>query len=579
MTLERSDGAALPGARWLATADTVDERALARACPPVLDVGCGPGRHTVELAERGVVVMGIDVTAGALALARARGASVLQRCVFDPLPGAGRWASALLLDGNIAIGADPVRLLGRLRGLLRPGGVIVVEFDRGGSTLSAARRTRRRGACTPRVRRAPRPVVPVAAGAGARRAAPGHGREARPARAVDRRRAGVRSVAAAMNLHSSVDTVRRFGARAPRSEHHDDRNAALLGIALGVCFTVCFATGLYSHALQTPPSWFTAFPRPAGLYRFTQGLHVATGLATLPLLLAKLWTVYPKLFAWPPFAGVASFLERIMLLPLVGGSLFLLLSGINDVNLNYRWYVFNFRPGHYRAAWITVGALVIHVGAKVAGTRHALRRGSPVATDTSRRGFLTAVFGTAGFVALVTVGQTLRPLERLALLSPRRPGSGAQGFPVNRTAAEAGTARVDATTYRLTVDGAVAAPREFTLDELRALPQREAVLPIACVEGWSASKRWRGVPLAQLLDLVGAPHDATVRVVSLQRGGAYRTSDVVAAVARDRDALLALAVEGQTLAADHGFPVRLIAPNRPGVLQTKWVHRIEVSRP
>jgi SAM-dependent methyltransferase len=109
--------------------DAVDERALAYACAPVLDVGCGPGRHTAELAARGVITMGIDVTAPALVHARARGASVLERCVFDPLPGTGRWASALLLDGNIAIGGDAVRLLNRLRVLLRRGGVIVAEFN------------------------------------------------------------------------------------------------------------------------------------------------------------------------------------------------------------------------------------------------------------------------------------------------------------------------------------------------------------------------------------------------------------------------------------------------------------------
>src|SRR5271156_4708167 len=89
-----------------------------------------------------------------------------------------------------------------------------------------------------------------------------------------------------------------------RSKLHDQRNAALLGSALGVTFTICFVTGLYSHFAQHPPSWFLLPSRPAGLYRVTQGLHVATGLASIPLLLAKLWTVYPKLFTWPPFSSV-----------------------------------------------------------------------------------------------------------------------------------------------------------------------------------------------------------------------------------------------------------------------------------
>ena len=69
---------------------------------------------------------------------------------------------------------------------------------------------------------------------------------------------------------------------------HDDRTAAWLGIALGVTFSICFATGLWSHIQQNPPSWFDPIARPAGLYRFTQGLHIATGIATIPILLSEL---------------------------------------------------------------------------------------------------------------------------------------------------------------------------------------------------------------------------------------------------------------------------------------------------
>ena len=157
------------------------------------------------------------------------------------------------------------------------------------------------------------------------------------------------------------------------SPARSERTAAVLGIALGVSFAVCFLTGLYSHLAQHPTSWFTLPARPAGLYRFTQGLHVATGLASIPLLLAKLWSVFPKLFAWPPFHGVASALERLSLLPLVGGAVFMLFSGLANINLWYPWS-FNFPVAHYWVAWITIGALVVHIGAKVSTTRRALRR-------------------------------------------------------------------------------------------------------------------------------------------------------------------------------------------------------------
>ncbi|HRH38730.1 MAG TPA: hypothetical protein PK760_10315, partial [Flavobacteriales bacterium] len=66
---------------------------------------------------------------------------------------------------------------------------------------------------------------------------------------------------------------------------HSPRTAAILGISLGVCFSVCFVTGVYSHLAQHPPGWFSLPAGPTGLYRLTQGLHVATGIAAVPLLL------------------------------------------------------------------------------------------------------------------------------------------------------------------------------------------------------------------------------------------------------------------------------------------------------
>ncbi|MBE1592142.1 hypothetical protein ACFPOI_16030 [Nonomuraea angiospora] len=58
---------------------------------------------------------------------------MLRRCVFDPLPGTGRWAEALLADGNIGIGGDPAALLRRLRELVRPGGTMIAKLSPPGS--------------------------------------------------------------------------------------------------------------------------------------------------------------------------------------------------------------------------------------------------------------------------------------------------------------------------------------------------------------------------------------------------------------------------------------------------------------
>ncbi|HEX6311568.1 MAG TPA: molybdopterin-dependent oxidoreductase [Acidimicrobiia bacterium] len=376
---------------------------------------------------------------------------------------------------------------------------------------------------------------------------------------------------------------RALGPAASPSRLHSERIAAILGIALGIAFITCFVTGVESHLIQDPPGWFLWTSRPAGLYRVTQSVHVATGLASIPLLFAKLWVVYPKLFEWPPFTNVAHFLERASLVPLIGGGIFEVFTGLANINQWYPW-PFNFRTVHFAVAWITIGALIVHIGAKWAVTRRALSRPDEPPTPESkeealdRRRFLLGVFGASGVVTLFTVGQTVRPLERLALLAPRRPSVGPQGFPVNRSAAEAGVLELARDPgYRFTVEGKVGRPLELTLGQLRALPQHEATLPIQCVEGWSTSQRWRGVRVRDLLEMAGADDDARAQVVSLQRRGAFDTSDLNRWHAHDRDTLLALEVDGEPLHLDHGFPLRLIGPNRPGVMQTKWVTRLVVS--
>jgi hypothetical protein len=383
--------------------------------------------------------------------------------------------------------------------------------------------------------------------------------------------------------------ARRAGTLATRSDGepvftsplHDERTAAILGVALGVGFVVCFATGVLSHLVQDPPSWFHWPPRPAGLYRVTQGVHVVTGLALIPLLLAKLWTVYPKLFAWPFATSPARAIERLYLLPLVGGALFLLISGLGNINLWRPWGL-PFRPFHYTAAWITIGALAVHVGGRWAVTRSSLRRSeapSRAATPDrlSRRQFIGGVGAASAAVALFTVGQSVESLRRLALLTPRRPDVGPQGFPVNRTARSVRLEDVDVASWRLRVDGPGAtSPVELSYDDLTAMTQVEATLPIACVEGWSTSQRWRGVRVRDLLAAAGAPAGATATVVSMQRSPRQRTSELSTDQIADPQTLIALTVNGEVLAADHGFPARLIGPNRPGVQQTKWVDHIEV---
>ena len=117
----------LPLGKWLAPVDAVDRAVLAHAAPPVLDIGCGPGRHLAALAAAGQEGLGLDLSPVAVRLARARGAEAILRSVFADVPRAGTWRSALLLDGNIGIGGAPEALLARACALITPGGAVLVE--------------------------------------------------------------------------------------------------------------------------------------------------------------------------------------------------------------------------------------------------------------------------------------------------------------------------------------------------------------------------------------------------------------------------------------------------------------------
>lgn len=324
---------------------------------------------------------------------------------------------------------------------------------------------------------------------------------------------------------------------------------------------------------------------------------MATGLACVPLL-AKLYAAYPRLFAWPPVTGLVNGLERGSIGVLVGSALFQVSTGVMNILQWYPWG-FGFTRVHWAVAWVAIGALVVHIAVHLP----AIRRGLGTALDApaavepptfpavpghapdpeddaaagrTRRGFLVGTGLAVAAITVTTVGQTVQPLSRLAVLAPRRPYLGPQGLPVNRTAAQAGVEQsaVDpAWVLRLV---GPAGQQGLDLQALQGLDQREAELTITCVEGWSASALWSGVPVAQLVSRAGGRRGSSVRVTSLEPRGAYRVTTLPASYAAHPDTLLALRLGGQDLDLDHGYPARIIAPNRPGVLQTKWVTSLEV---
>jgi hypothetical protein len=364
--------------------------------------------------------------------------------------------------------------------------------------------------------------------------------------------------------------------------------AARVGVWLGVCFALAFGTGLISHYAQSPDQPVPFPTSPAWGYRVTQGLHVIAGTAAIPLLLVKLWSVYPKLFARPPFGHLRRLalegLERASIAVLVAAAIFQLASGSLNAAQWYPWS-FSFRSTHYAMAWVAIGSLAVHVAVKLPIIRRAL--GSDV-DDTgqdrptavrpgvlSRRGLLRTTWLASGVAVLATAGSTVPLLRRVSVLGVRS-GDGPGGVPVNRSAAAAGvTGSATSSSWALAIGYA---DREVALGraDLLALEQRTEDLPIACVEGWSAGATWTGVRVRDLLDLVGAPRGHDVRVESLQQGGHYRVTELPSNFADDDRTLVALTLNGEVLAIDHGYPARLIAPDRPGVLQTKWLARLDV---
>jgi DMSO/TMAO reductase YedYZ molybdopterin-dependent catalytic subunit len=391
-------------------------------------------------------------------------------------------------------------------------------------------------------------------------------------------------------------------------------------VALLPGITLMFLTGLASYAAYNPNlapgndttpdkgllgSWLPGWPAgPFWLYWVNQGVHVTLGLVLIPVVLAKLWSVLPKLFEWPPARSVTQLVERASLLLLVGGAVFELVTGVMNIQYYYAW-PFGFYQAHYYGAWVFIAAFVVHVAFRLRTMVGALRGRSlraelrtPVSQTTaeepdpdhlvsadpapatiSRRGALGMV--AAGSLTLVglSVGQTIGGVTRsTALLAPRGQtiGLGSQelkpDFQVNKTAAEAGIDPVGAS-WRLELNGA--ANTSLSRPQLLAMSQHTARLPIACVEGWSTGlQTWTGVRLADLATKVGAAPGSSLFVESLQRGGGFGSATLSADQVTAADALLALQVNGADLTIDHGFPARVVVPALPGVHNTKWVTRL-----
>lgn len=374
----------------------------------------------------------------------------------------------------------------------------------------------------------------------------------------------------------------------------------VLGVVLLGGIVVVAFTGFLSHAAYQPSlgdnalvpvdrdivivGWPTS---PSWLYGLTQGLHVTGGMVIVPLLLAKLWSVIPRLYAWPPVESPADALNRLATLVLVGAAIFQFATGITNVQLYYPWR-FDFIVAHYYGAWIFLAALALHIGVQLPKMRAAyrtradvaaavgeddLRAPAPGETTISRRGLVGLVGGTSGLILLTTGGQSVGGVAReLAIFAPRGRG---ESFPVNKTAAVANVERVGPD-WRLELTGG-GAPVTLSREELLAMPQHTYDLPIACVEGWTTTQTWTGVRLRDLAARAGLPDAELVQTQSLQPRGRFRQATLGPGQLRDERSLLALQVNGEDLSLDHGYPARVIVPALPGVHCTKWVGGLRFS--
>jgi DMSO/TMAO reductase YedYZ molybdopterin-dependent catalytic subunit len=395
---------------------------------------------------------------------------------------------------------------------------------------------------------------------------------------------------------------------------------AALGIVLLIGFPIVFVTGILSHAAYMPQLGNNAVvPReldlqfitfdwptkPVWLYALNQGTHVTLGVVLVPVLIAKLWSVIPKLFAWPPAPNGAEVLTKLANLLLVGSAFFQLATGIANIQLWYPWD-FNFVVAHYYGGWVLIFSIALHVAIRMPKVRAAMRTNkelrplrtnlqdtrpepyepgglvtpNPAPATISRRGVLGLVGAASGVLLVTTVGQSLGgPFRKLAVLAPRGNGlalDGPNGFPVNKTAEVARiTKEMVGATWQLEL---TAGDERLLLDRpslMRLLPMHTYDLPIACVEGWSTTQAWTGVRLSDLAALVNANPDHLLHVGSLQASGPFRQTTLSADQAHADKSLLALMVNGVDLSMDHGYPARIIVPALPGVHNTKWVNRLD----
>jgi hypothetical protein len=325
------------------------------------------------------------------------------------------------------------------------------------------------------------------------------------------------------------------------------------------------------------------------VYDVVRPVHFFVGFLLMPVIAIKLASTgyrfgryYTRNRAYHE-AGPPRPVPRLIAPILIVSSVTLFGSGVEMWSFRnqfgYAWTAI-----HNASAFVFVATLILHI---VLHVREAHREaaadlaGMPIVTAGGPAaeplgGAVTRRSVLGGGLAVGTVlgvGASGFPVASWNFLQPLRPGSGAFDFPVMNY--EGGAQQVDAVTWRLRIAGAVSRPLELTEEQLLALPSEEHTYAINCVDGWSATRTWRGVPVATLLRMAGVDGDFGHVLVRSTSGYFW---DHARGHVLTRGALICTHVDGSRLNDDHGYPARLIIPGLLGKSQIKWVDGLLVGR-
>ena len=297
--------------------------------------------------------------------------------------------------------------------------------------------------------------------------------------------------------------------------------------------------------------------------RFIFLLHGIVGFWLLLLLWGKLRRVWPRLIDPRRWDRRTVFgLLALMLVTLA------LASGIFWVGGGDLYFAgFNLLNWHIILGFVVTTVIVAHMFARAKRLRKRDIAG--------RRRMLHLSALLLGSMAIWPTQQFVERVLKLPGASRRFTGSYESGsfagnaFPTSSWVADA-PHPIDAQTWRLSVNGAVATPRDFSYEELAAGgDELEATLD--CTGGFFSTQRWRGIHVGRLLDQANLDKDA--QYVSFISVTSYRWS---LPLEEARMALLATHIDEEPLSHEHGFPLRLVAPGRRGFEWVKWITQIEV---